>query len=90
MNNITIVTKKIPLADGKTLQRVLYKVDGKICCFIDISPISATYRVCVGRPSDTDTLSFHYPKDETGYKRAIEKACDICNSSIVWNNTLRP
>lgn len=89
-NKITITSKEIPLGDGIVLKRILYKVDGKICCFIDISPKSSTYRVSIGRPSDTDSVSFRYPKDEAGYKQALEKACDICNTTIVWNNTINP
>lgn len=63
------------------MHRVLYIVRRRICCFLDVYPTK--YRVCIGKPSDTETISFHYFKDESGesYRKAIDKAVSIAESS---------
>lgn len=74
-------TNNIDIGNGQKMHRVLYKVRRRTCCFLEIYP--DYYRVSIGKPSDTETLSFRYPKDEhgMGYSNAIQKAVSIAESS---------
>lgn len=78
----------LPLGNGKTFHRILYKVRGRICAFIDVH--DDKYRVCLGKPSDTEVLSWNYTNDPDGIGKheAIAKAVSICENSVAFYNAI--
>lgn len=82
-------TDNIDIGNGEKMHRVLYKVKRRVCCFLEIYP--TYYRVSVGKPSDTEVISFSYKKDEhgTGYSQAVQKAVSIAEISADFYDTIK-
>lgn len=80
--NTSETTRQITLYDDSTIEQTIYRVNRRICCFIE--EYSDKYRVSLGKPSMADTLSWSYPKTEDGLHEAQKKVKAIVDSTITW------
>ena len=78
--NITSSSKTVLVYEGWNVQQTTYRVNRKICCYIE--EYKDKWRVGLGKPTDNRTECWYYPKTTQGKTGADKQIQDIIQKTI--------